>query len=176
MDYPPDDSVKKFAAECERLAAVDIGESIDNGPDLLILGVPAAAPNGLVAIATSPTQTMYVRTQDVRGAEADGGQFLVRVRRDAVAFVREEQAIRLTPSPDCGCGRKDGAPSTALKVGAAGQAGGGNTGPIILDCTLVCGWEVVCGTYTHRRTGARIQICFPMFRCHNPCTEGGILV
>lgn len=164
------DSVKNFATECARLSASSIASTIERGPDLLMVGAPAAAEKGLIGIALTSTQVVYVREQDVLDVEEFDGRSLVRVRRDATALVREEQVITLSPTSDCGC-----APGQSAASARGATNTGGGSGPIIIDCTPTCFIEVVCRPVRHTKTGATIVVCFPEFRCVDPCAPGPLV-
>jgi hypothetical protein len=164
------DSVKNFAKECARLSTSTAAATIETGPDLWLLGAPAAAEKGLIGIATTSTQAVYVREQDVIDVQEFDGRFLLRVRSDATALVREEQVIKLSPTSDCGCGQGQ----IAASARGATNTGGGS-GPIIIDCTPVCSFEVVCRSVMHPGSGARTVVCFPEFRCVNPCEPGPLV-
>lgn len=164
------ESVKNFARECARLSASTAAAAIERGPDLWLLGAPAAAEEGLVGIATTATQAVYVREQDVMDVEDFEGRFLLRVRSDATALVREEQVIKLSPTSDRGTGQGP----VAASAREAANTGGG-TGPIIIDCTPVCSFEVVCRPVRHVKSGAVIVVCFPELRCVSPCEPGPLV-
>jgi hypothetical protein len=163
----PSKTVKDVAGECRRLASVSVRQSIENGPDLWMLGAPAAADEGLIGIATTATQVVYVREQDVREVKSSGGRYLFRVRSDATAVVREEHVTRLTPSPSCDCATGDAGPSVMHKPQ--------KPKPPIIDCTPTCRIEMVCGPFRDPVSGSSIILCWPQLVCGNPCDPGPIV-
>jgi len=156
----PNDAVARFVSECAQFKQHDLAKSIEVGPTIWLLGSPASAPDGMVGLATSPTQTVCFRRDDILDARETEGRFLINMAADTNLLVREEQVLRLNPG-GCQCHEPGG--STAAKVG------GGTGGPIIIDCTPVCSFETVCGPYKDSRTGSVIIVCWPKFVCRNPC-------
>jgi hypothetical protein len=163
----PEKAVKDLASECRRLAPVNVKESIEHGPDLWMLGAPAAADEGLIGIATTSTQVLYVREQDVRDVRPSGGRYLFRIRSDASAFVREEHVVRLSPTAKCNCAEGD---ATVLNKPRKPKPK-----PPIIDCTPVCSIELECGPFSDPETGATIQLCWLVLRCVDPCEPGPLV-
>ena len=160
----PDDSVARFVAECAHFRQYDLAKSLEVGPTIWLLGSPAAAPDGMVGLATTPTQTVCFRRDDILDAREAEGRFLINLAADTNLLVREEQIVRLNPG---GCHCQEPAGTAVARAGNTGGPGGG--GPIIIDCTPVCSFETVCAPWKDSRTGAVIVVCWPKFVCRNPC-------
>jgi hypothetical protein len=138
--------------------------SIEVGPTIWLLGSPAPASDEMVALATTPTQTVYFRREDLLDARETEGRFLINIAADTNLLVREEQIVRLNPG-SCQCQERGETIATRL-----GSTHAPNSGPIIIDCsTLICTFETVCGPYRDPSTGAVILVCWPKFVCRNPC-------
>lgn len=159
----PNDGVAKFVSECAQFKQYDLAKSIEVGPTMWLLGSPASAPDGMVGLATTPTQTVCFRREDILDARETEGRFLISMAADTNLLVREEQVVRLNPG-GCHCQEQSG--PTAARVGTTG---GPNSGLIIIDCTPVCSFETVCGPYKDSRTGSVIIVCWPKLVCRNPC-------
>jgi hypothetical protein len=150
--------IESFAAACAKAVRKEPAEATRIGPTHWMLGSPAPADPGMVGLATSPTQTDFLRKEDL---------VEVRIAADANLLVREEQVGRLEPG-NCDCHKTEGA--------VAKKKGGGEhgPGPIIIDCTMTCSFETVCGPYYDPQSRAVIVLCWPKFVCRNPCE--GVLV
>jgi len=157
------DEVARFVSECAQLTQPDPAKSIEVGPTIWLLGSPAPASDGMVGLATTPTQTVYFRREAILDARETEGRFLISVPADTKLFVREEQVVRLNPG-SCQC--QERSETLATRVGSTSAP---NSGPIIIDCTPICTFETVCGPYRDTRTGSVIVVCWPKFVCRNPC-------
>ena len=157
--------IEAFAAACAKVPRKENAEAVRVGPTHWMLGSPAAAEAGMVGLATSPTQTVFLRKEDLVEVRESDGRYLLRVAADANLLVREESMGRLKPG-GCGCHETEGA--------LAKKKGGGErpTGPIIIECTTTCSFETVCGPYYDGLTKAVIMLCWPQLVCRNPCTDG----
>lgn len=154
----------RVCPECSQLKQHDSAQSIEVGPTIWLLGSPAPESGGMVGLATTPTQSVYFRREDILDARETEGRFLVNIPADTNLLVREEQVVRLNPG-SCQCQERDETIATRL-----GSTGAPNSGPIIIDCTPICTFETVCGPYKDQRTGSVIVVCWPKFVCSNPCT------
>jgi hypothetical protein len=159
----PEDSAKKFIAESARFRKFDLAKSVETGPTIWLLGSPASAPDGLVGLATTPTQMVCFRSEDILVVREADGRFLINLPADTNFLVREEQVVRLNPG-NCQCHEQE--KQVAARAGEAGRV---NSGPIIIDCTTVCSFETVCGPWIDPTTRAIIVVCWPKFVCRNPC-------
>jgi hypothetical protein len=52
------DEVAKFVSGCAQVKQHDSAKSIEVGPTIWLLGSPAPASDGMVGLATTPTQTV----------------------------------------------------------------------------------------------------------------------
>lgn len=160
----PKGEIDKFISACSREEQRTLAESVRAGPTLWMLGAPAPAPEGMVGLATSATQTVYFRREEVLDARETGGRFLIRVSTDTNLLVREEQVVRLDPG---GCQCKE-------PPGTMARKGGGERppGPIIIDCPITCSFETVCEPFREPFSGAVIMVCWPKIVCRNACDGG----
>ena len=157
------ETVKKFLAECTQRKQYDLAKSIEVGPTAWLLGSPApSADGGMVALATTPTQTIYFRANDILDAHETEGLFLINVAADSNLLVREEQVVRLNLA-SCQCQEPEKIQS---RIGGTGSKFGGS---IVIDCTPICSYETVCEPYKHPGTGAVIVVCRLKFVCRDPC-------
>jgi hypothetical protein len=161
----PDNAVAKFVSECSQVKQRDPAKSIEIGPTTWLLGSPAPASDGMVGLATTPTQTVFFRREDILDARETEGRFLLNIAADTNLLVREEQVVRLNPG-SCQC--QERGEGIATRVGGTGT-GAPNSGSIVIDCTPICTFETVCGPYRDPRTGSVIVVCWPKFVCRNPC-------
>jgi len=158
----PKGEIDRFVAACAKESRKDIAEATRVGRTAWMLGSPSAAADGMIGLSTSPTQTVFLRKEDLLEVRESDGRYLVRIAADTNLLVREEQVARLDPD-GCHC-RGDG-DSMAKKKGGGDRA----PGPIIIECTTVCSVETVCSPYKDGSTGAVIQVCWPQLVCRNPC-------
>ena len=91
------DDVSKFVSESAKLKQRDIAKSIEVGPTIWLLGSSAPESDGMVGLATTPTQTVYLRREDILDARETEGRFLINIPADTNLLVREEQVVRLNP-------------------------------------------------------------------------------
>lgn len=156
------EDIDKLVSKCKQAKAQDLVKSIETGPTIWLLGTPAPAQDGLIGLATTPTQRIYFPRESILDTQEVDGRFLILVAADTNLLVREEQVVRFNPSA-CDC---------KAPAGAIAKKKGGTTaptpGPIIIDCTPVCAFELVCAPFRHA-TGAVIMICLPQLVCRNPC-------
>jgi len=157
--------IEAFVAGCAKAARKEPAETVRVGPTLWMLGSPAPADPGMVGLATSATQTVFLRKEDLVEVRESDGRYLVCIAADANLLVREEQVGRLEAG-GCRCHETEGA--------LAKKKGGGGTGPIIIDCQTTCSMETVCGPYYDPQSRAVIVVCWPQLVCRNPCE--GVLI
>ena len=157
------DKIASFLSACAKAEREEPAKSIEAGASLWLLGSPAAATDGMVGLATTPTQTIYLRPADVRDAHETDGRFLIRIAADANLLVREEQVLKLSPGR-CQCSEPG-----ELRSKKPTRPDAPRPGPIIVDCTPVCSFETVCSPYEHPDSGAVIVVCWPQLVCRNPC-------
>jgi len=150
----------KFASESEKAAPPDLAKSISAGPTIWMLGSPSPASEGLVGLATSATQVVYVRREDVLDARQTAGRYLIRLAQGTNVLVREEQTIKLTV-PNCRCQE----PSKTIES----KRTPGRTPPIVIDCRPTCWVELVPVLYRDPESGAVIEVMVPQIVCGNPC-------
>jgi hypothetical protein len=160
----PKSEIDKFVSASTQATQRSATKTVEVGPTVWMLGAPAPAADGLIALATSATQTVYFRREDLVEARETEGRFLIRIAQGANVMVREEQVLKLTP-PSCHCQE----PSGTIES----KKGGGDTGPII-NCAPTCWVELVCGPFREPFSGAVIIVCWPSLVCGNPCE--GVLV
>src|SRR5262249_10793936 len=89
------DAVAKFVSECSQFKQHDLAKSVEVGPTMWLLGSPTSAPDGMVGLATTPTQTVCFRREDILGARETEGRFLINIAVNTNLLVREEQVVRL---------------------------------------------------------------------------------
>jgi hypothetical protein len=161
--------IEAFAAACAKAARKEPAEAVRVGPTLWMLGSPAPADPGMVGLATSSTQTVFLRKEDLVEVRESDGRYLVCIAADANVLVREEQVGRLEPG-GCRCHE------TETEGALASKKGGGDhrPGPIIINCQTTCSFETVCGPYYDPQSRAVIVLCWPKLVCRNPCE--GVLI
>ena len=161
---------EKLTTACRRQQSATLRENIDQGPARWMLGVPVSAEEGLIGISTSPTQVVYLRTEDVLEARESADKFLVRVREGATTLVREEQVVKMNRPTPCNC------PATSASKALIGTPSHGQSNPpVTIDCSPICEYELVCRPYSDPSTLATILLCSYELRCFNPC-EGGPII
>jgi hypothetical protein len=158
--------VDAFADLCAKAVRKAPGERLRIGPTYWLLGSPAPADPGMVGVATSVEQTVFVRKEDVVEVREWDGRHLVCISADANVMLREETVGRPRPK-GCGCHEKaDG--TLAKKKGE-----GGRTGPIIIDCQPICYLELTCAPVYDERSKAVIMVCRLERTCDfDPCGGG----
>ena len=96
----------------------------------------------------------------------------MRVPVGTTVLVRAEALTTLTGESSgggCGCGCTDTkAPSPMSTAREAPGGGSGGTGPIIIECPLVCRVQDVCRYYIGRK-GLLGRVCIPTLFCRREC-------
>ena len=82
--------IEAFAAACAKATRKEPAETLRVGQTLWMLGAPAPAERGMVGLATSATQTVFLRKEDLVEVRESEGRYLVCIAADANLIVREE--------------------------------------------------------------------------------------
>jgi|GEM_PF-3492885 len=160
----PRDVVTRFVSECTQKKRLDDARAIEVGPTVWLLGSPAPATDGMVGLATTPTQTIYFRKTDILDAKETENRFLINLASNTNLLIREERVVKLNAT-SCKC---HGQGKMESRVGSSGGTHGSG-GPIVIDCTPVCDFEMECGPYKEPKSGAVIIVCWWKFVCRDPC-------
>jgi hypothetical protein len=155
----PDDTATKFIAESDRFGRDIYSESVETGPTIWLLGSPAPAPDGMVGLATTATQTVCFRSEDILEARETEGRYLIKIRADTNVLVREDHVVKLNPS-DCRCQESSETIVIAKKKGSSDQPTK-PSGPILPRCYV----DTVCIPTQDPETGAVIRVCWPTLVC-----------
>lgn len=161
------DAISKFVSECAALKPDVHVKALEVGPTLWLLGSPAQAPEGMVGLATTLTQRVCFRREDILEVRESAGQFLVKIATGTNVLVREEAVMKLNPA-SCGC--RDNETTSAARVRGSRPQG---TGSVVLDCSRRCWWETECVPHKDAHTGAVILVCQLTWNCDmDPCGGG----
>jgi hypothetical protein len=158
------DLLAELATACAAATATPDREKVSEGESMWLAGQPVATEQGYIGLSMGDGHAVIVSAGSVREVEKENGRYLVRIPVGTPALVRSEAVTTLRkPSHECGCSH-----SSADAV--ARTAGGGNTGtgPVIIQCPLVCRVEPVCSLVLTNK-GRILEICVPMLSCRREC-------
>jgi hypothetical protein len=155
----------ELKAACQGQPSARDAEKVSEGETFWISGRPVPADTGLIGLSMGDGQAVLIDATAVREVEKDGDIFLVRVAAGTSALVRFEQVTTLKDtSGECGCSDTHETKTMARTSGGPGSG----TGPIIIQCPLVCSIVWICGFYLGG--GGRVRrICVPTLSCRREC-------
>jgi hypothetical protein len=111
------EGLSELVAACGTHKMGSPAERIAEGVTNWFIGYPAAAPNGMVALAQNESLKLVFRQEDIRQVHRHKDHFLVRVSSEANVLVTFEQVVKA--SAGCVC-----------SGGGAGADGRGETGQL----------------------------------------------
>ena len=161
--------LKDLKAACRATSTPKDAEKLNEGESLWLLGYPAPADDGQVALAMGDGRSVIVSESSVLEIKKDDALYLVRVKSLSSALVRFEAVTTLRSEP-CRCADTP-APAAASKRVGSGSATGG-TGPIIPGC-FQCEVEMFCDIYIGKDKRFH-KVCVPAPVCKDICDGGSV--
>jgi hypothetical protein len=155
-------------AACQAQPSAGDAERVAEGESVWLAGRPVPADRGLIGLSLGDGHTTIVSESAVREVVKEEPFYFVRVPAGTSVLVRSE-TVTTVRDESRGCGCKDGkGPSDLAAVRQAPGGPGGGTGPIIIQCPLVCRIEMDCSFHLGRN-GRLIRICVPLLFCRREC-------
>jgi hypothetical protein len=147
----------------------DKSKLLEFGEAKTLVGTPATAPEGCVALKAPNGFVVTVKESDVSEVQKQDGLFFAKVKLGASVLVSFEMVTTLTgAAKGCSCGEKDGTAESGEGAIARTNAGRGNTGGLgeMFGC-YHCEPDWICRPF---RLGNEIwETCVFVLRCRNDC-------
>jgi hypothetical protein len=159
--------MSELTAACHPAKATSDGEKVNAGESIWLAGRPAATDRGYIGLSMGDGHAVIVSEAAIREVEKEDGVYFVRVQAGTPALVPSEVVTTLRgTSSDCGCKDHEDAPGRIAR--APGTGGTTGSGPIIIQCPLVCRVEDSC-SFVLTRTGRLLRVCVPILFCRREC-------
>jgi len=158
--------LEELKAACQAQASASDAERVAEGESVWLAGRPVPAERGLIGLSLGDGHATIVSESAVREVVKEEPFYFVRVPAGTSVLVRSE-TVTTVKDESRGCGCKDSKPGVSVAREAPGGPGGG-TGPIIIQCPLVCRVETDCSLHLGK-TGKLIRICVPLLVCRREC-------
>jgi len=156
----------ELKAACAQPSASDV-DKVAEGESVWLAGRPVPAERGLIGLSLGEGHTTIVSVSAIREVVKEEPFYFVRVAAGTSVVVRSETVTTLRDdSRGCGC-KESKSPGASVAREAPGGPGGG-TGPIIIQCPLVCRIENDCSFHIGRN-GRLFRICVPLLFCRREC-------
>jgi hypothetical protein len=158
--------LEELKAACQAQPSASDAERVAEGESVWLAGRPVPAEPGLIGLSLGDGHATIVSESAVREVVKEEPFYFVRVPAGTSVLVRSE-TVTTVKYESRGCGCKDSKPGVSAAREAPGGPGGG-TGPIIIQCPLVCRVEMDCSLHLGK-TGRLIRICVPLLFCRREC-------
>jgi hypothetical protein len=109
------DSVAELKAACAGQTP-SAADQLRMGRTTWLMGHPAAAPEGTIAVSRNGDFKLIIRDEDVLEVDKHGDEFLVKVSAEANILVSFEKVIKADPG-SCGCHETQPSPTLAREGG-----------------------------------------------------------
>jgi hypothetical protein len=156
----------ELKAACHGQPSIGDADKVKEGESFWLAGRPIQTERGLIGLSLGEDHAVIVSESAVREVAKDEHLYFVRVAAGTPALVRSERVTTLREEAHgCTCSE---APRTDAVARQAGNTGGPGSGPIIIQCPLVCRIEYSCGFYLDR-SGLLRRVCVPFLSCRREC-------
>ena len=161
------DALRELQAACRKASPERDQQTLAMGETAWLVGHPAPATEGTVALRLDPVTCVVIRADDIIETKKDEKRFAVRVKKGSPVICRFEVVGKFGEPEKSGCGCGATPTRTILSTHGGGSGSGtGGTINIPTECRIVCKLE-----WVYRITPP--PSCYPEIVCRWECTVPG---